>query len=58
MWTSPGSVRWYAPAAPVHQTQAVGTQRGLGLGTPAGQTKEQFAATMTTALQLLRALRR
>nr|WP_269779557.1 succinic semialdehyde dehydrogenase [Propioniciclava soli] len=40
------------------ETQAVGTQRGLGLGTPAGQTKEQFAATMTKGLRLLRALRR
>lgn len=40
------------------ETQSVATQRGLGLGTPPGMAKEQFAAVMTRGLRLLRVVRR
>lgn len=38
-------------------TQSVATQRVLSLGTPAGVSKQDFAATMTRALKVMRALR-
>lgn len=39
------------------QTQAVVTQRLLGLGTPAAVSKEKFAEVMTSGLRVLKALR-
>lgn len=39
------------------ETQAVATQRGMSLGTPAGMDKERFAALMTASLRVMRRLR-
>jgi len=39
------------------EVQTVASQRGMGVGAPAGVSREKFAAVMTSALKVMRALR-